>query len=121
MISKWTPNFMKSIRLQSRSAARLDRNSFWSSSRKPNLNQAETSGKINEGKYAFPHGEFAISDTAEKGVLMGGPLISQSFGRFNGFSGENKFYFLQVTGLLLLLNIATRLVFASKEAEPSKA
>ena len=69
---------------------------------------------MEEGNHTFPQVDLSCSETSETELLISRRLIGQEFGRFNGFSGENKFYFLQVTGLLLILNIATRLIFAPK-------
>lgn len=40
---------------------------------------------------------------------------NESFGRFKGFVGEHKYYFLQITLVLLLVNYATRTIINSKD------
>jgi curli biogenesis system outer membrane secretion channel CsgG len=40
---------------------------------------------------------------------------NESFGRFKGFVGEHKYYFLQIAMVLLMVNIATRTIINSKD------
>jgi hypothetical protein len=54
MINKWTI-FGNTIKLQQRSAIKLERIAFSSSSRKPNLIHNNIKGKREEGKHAFQH------------------------------------------------------------------